>query len=76
MATYKVIQDVEAEDKLVGPLTLWQFIYALIAIFCMWLGFLAITKGLAFLLAILLPFILFFGYSLGWGSTDRNLGAC
>src|SRR3954471_11615528 len=28
MATYKVIQDIEAEDKLLGPLTLRQFIYA------------------------------------------------
>lgn len=31
MAVYKVIQDIEAEDKLVGPLTLKGFIYALIA---------------------------------------------
>lgn len=31
MAVYKVIQDVEAEDKLVGPLTLKGFIYAGIA---------------------------------------------
>ena len=31
MATYKVLQDIEAEDKLVGPFTLRQFIYAAIA---------------------------------------------
>ncbi|HZP55161.1 MAG TPA: PrgI family protein [Candidatus Saccharimonadales bacterium] len=31
MAEYKVIQDIEAEDKLLGPLTLKGFIYALIA---------------------------------------------
>lgn len=30
MAVYKVIQDIEAEDKLIGPLTLKGFIYALI----------------------------------------------
>lgn len=30
MATYKVIQDIEAEDKLLGPLSLRQFIYAAI----------------------------------------------
>jgi hypothetical protein len=30
VATYKVIQDIEAEDKLLGPLTLRQFIYAAI----------------------------------------------
>lgn len=31
MAVYKVIQDIEAEDKLLGPLTLKGFIYAIIA---------------------------------------------
>lgn len=30
MASYKVIQDIEAEDKLIGPFTLRQFIYAFI----------------------------------------------
>lgn len=30
MAEYKVLQDIEAEDKLVGPLTLKQFIFAII----------------------------------------------
>lgn len=32
MSTYKVIQDIEAEDKLIGPLTLRQFIYVIITI--------------------------------------------
>src|SRR5688572_27716301 len=39
MATYKVIQDIEAEDKLLGPLSLRQFIYAVIVVvllFVMW----------------------------------------
>jgi hypothetical protein len=31
MAVYKVIQDIESEDKLVGPLTLKSFVYAAIA---------------------------------------------
>lgn len=31
MATYTILQDVEAEDKLIGPLSFKQFIYALIA---------------------------------------------
>lgn len=31
MAVYKVIQDIEAEDKILGPLSLKSFIYALIA---------------------------------------------
>ncbi len=38
MAQYKVIQDIEAEDKLLGPLSLRQFIYAAITIA---LGFIA-----------------------------------
>lgn len=32
MATYTVIQDIEAEDKLLGPLSMRQFIYAIIVI--------------------------------------------
>lgn len=32
MGQYKVPQDVEAEDKLIGPLSLRQFIYAIVAI--------------------------------------------
>ncbi|HSX30394.1 MAG TPA: PrgI family protein [Candidatus Saccharimonadales bacterium] len=55
MATYKVLQDIEAEDKLVGPLTLRQFIYALIAAGSLWLSFVSVTKNAAFLLAIFLP---------------------
>lgn len=39
MATYKVIQDIEAEDKLVGPLSLRQFIYTIVTIACLFLGF-------------------------------------
>lgn len=38
MAVYKVIQDIEAEDKLLGPLTLKGFIYAITA------GFLAFVN--------------------------------
>lgn len=38
MAQYKVLQDIEAEDKLLGPLSLRQFLYAVIAIV---LGFIA-----------------------------------
>jgi hypothetical protein len=45
MATYKVIQDIEAEDKLVGPLTLRQFVYAGIAALNFYLAFLVISKG-------------------------------
>ncbi|MEX1059207.1 MAG: PrgI family protein [Candidatus Saccharimonadales bacterium] len=65
MAVYKVIQDIEAEDKLVGPLTLKGFIYALIAGFLAFINFkLLITTelgyfrwGLMFVFA--LPMLLF-----------------
>jgi hypothetical protein len=60
MAVYKVPQDVEADDKLIGPFSFRQFVYLIIvalAIFMAW--------GLAQLfipLAIIpLPIILFFG---------------
>lgn len=59
MATYKVIQDIEAEDKLVGPFSLRQFIYAGIAAFCGYLSVIAVTKNAAFLLAIFVPPMLF-----------------
>jgi hypothetical protein len=39
MATYKVLQDIEAEDKLLGPLTLRQFIYAAIVAMSLFMMF-------------------------------------
>lgn len=62
MATYKVIQDIEAEDKLIGPLTLRQFIYAGIACLAGYLSFLAATKGAAFMLILLLPIVFTAGF--------------
>ncbi len=58
MAVYKVIQDIEAEDKLLGPLTLRQFIYAGGAVLFYYLTFLAFTKGAAFMSVIFLPIAL------------------
>lgn len=60
MATYKVPQDVEAEDKLIGPFTFRQFVYLLIV---------AVAIGIAWVLSrffiglaiIPLPVILLFG---------------
>ena len=65
MAQYKVIQDIEAEDKLLGPLTLKGFIYAIIAIFCGFINFrLIVASGLGplkwlLVLVFLLPMLLF-----------------
>lgn len=55
MATYKLIQDIEAEDHILGPLTLRQFIYALVAVLFFYLSFIVITKHVAFLLVVFLP---------------------
>ncbi len=62
MATYKLIQDIEAEDKILGPLTLRQFIYALVAVLFLYLSFVVLTKHAAFLLTIFLPPAIFFGF--------------
>ncbi len=55
MATYKLIQDIEAEDHILGPLTLRQFIYALVATLFFYLSFIVLTKNVAFLLILFLP---------------------
>jgi hypothetical protein len=68
MATYKVIQDIEAEDHILGPLSLRQFIYALIAVFFFYLCFICLTKGVSFLLVLFLPpglFCAFFAFPFG-----------
>lgn len=60
MAVYKVAQDVEADDKILGPFSLRQFIYLIIvaiSIALAW-GLSQLFVGLAI---IPLPLILFFG---------------
>ncbi len=60
MATYKVIQDIEAEDKLLGPLSLRQFLYAVIVVV---LGFVAfkLTVVSPYLVIPFLPPMALFG---------------
>lgn len=60
MAVYKVAQDVEADDKLIGPFSFRQFIYLIIVVMA---GALAWGLSQVFIgLAIIpLPIILFFG---------------
>lgn len=60
MATYKVPQDVEADDKLIGPFSFRQFIYLIIVVLAgvaAW-GLAQLFIGLAI---IPLPIIIFFG---------------
>lgn len=68
MATYKVLQDIEAEDKFVGPLTLKQFIFMAITAMCLYLSIFALTKGVWVVGVLLLPIIVvgsFLGFP--WG---------
>ncbi len=58
----------EAEDKLIGPLTLRQFIYAGISAIFLYLSFLVTTKGVPFMLVAFLPPALAFGFlAFPWG---------
>lgn len=60
MASYKVPQDVEADDKLIGPFSFRQFVYLLIVAA---MGFLAFIfyKILPPLMVLPIPVIVFFG---------------
>lgn len=60
MAQYKVPQDVEAEDKLLGPFTFRQFIYLLIAAAGI-AGAWGLFQLFPLLALIPVPFVLFFG---------------
>lgn len=65
MAQYKVIQDIESEDKLLGPLTLKGFIYAVIAGLCAFVDFRLVlstelgTWRFGVIILLLLPMALF-----------------
>jgi hypothetical protein len=59
MGTYKVIQDIEAEDKLLGPLSLRQFIYAIIVIVTGFVAFRLMLINLLLAIPLLPPMILF-----------------
>lgn len=71
MATYKVIQDIEAEDKFVGPLSLKQFVFAMGGAF---FGYLCVWGSAnigVWVLALFLPPSLFgFFMAVPWSSTQ------
>lgn len=60
MAVYKVPQDVEADDKLIGPFSFRQFIYLIIAVIGIALGW-GLSQLFVPLAVIPLPIIIFFG---------------
>ena len=62
MATYKLIQDIEAEDKILGPFTLRQFIYLMITAALVFFCVIAVKNRAGFVLAVLVPPALFTGF--------------
>lgn len=60
MAQYKVPQDVEADDKLLGPFTFRQFIYLMVTGGCIGLAF-GLFQIFPLLAIIPIPFAIFFG---------------
>ncbi len=65
MATYKVLQDIEAEDKFLGPLTLKQFIFGSIAVVCIYLAVVGFSRGTWIPAVLFAPFVFVFGF-LAW----------
>src|ERR1700721_3632604 len=62
MASYKLIQDVEADDKLLGPLSFRQFLYALVAIFFLYISYLLYVHHGGILDIATIPVVLFAGF--------------
>jgi hypothetical protein len=60
MSQYKVPQDVEAEDHILGPLTLKQFIYAIVAIAWAGMFFFILKQVLLLYVIVVLPISLLF----------------
>lgn len=60
MAVYKVPQDVEADDKLLGPFSFRQFIYLIIVAIAIFMGW-GLSRLFVPLAIIPLPIVLFFG---------------
>lgn len=68
MAVYKIPQDVEADDKFVGPLSFKQFIFCGVGVIACYLTFLSLTKGFWPALVIFIPIIIVTGFlGFPWG---------
>jgi hypothetical protein len=65
MAVYKIPQDVEADDKFVGPLSFKQFIYGGICAICLYVSFLGFTHQFPYLFILFSPIIIASGF-LAW----------
>lgn len=61
MAVYKVPQDIEADDKLIGWMSLKQFIFGVIAVVGVAIMYFAFVRGVAWLAIPFLPFTILAG---------------
>ncbi len=59
MSSYKLIQDVEADDKLLGPLSFRQFLYALISVALLYFSYMLFIHHGEIFIVITLPISLF-----------------
>lgn len=65
---YKIPQDVEADDKFLGPLSFKQFIFVGVALVASYLTFLSLTKGFWPASFIFVPFVVVGGFlGFPWG---------
>lgn len=60
MSVYKVAQDVEADDKLIGPFSFRQFIYLIVVVIAIGLGW-GLAQVFIPLAVLVLPVVVFFG---------------
>lgn len=60
MAVYKVPQDVEADDKLLGPFSFRQFIYLIVVAMAIGIGYI-LSQIFIGLVIIVIPVVIFFG---------------
>lgn len=73
MAQYKVIQDIEAEDKLVANLTLRQFIYFGAAMLMVYISYVCFAAGAGFMIAVfILPIIFCLFFAFPWGKDQST----
>lgn len=62
MASYKLIQDVEADDKLLGPLSFRQFVYAVVAVGLLYISYLLYAHHGELFDIVTIPIALFAGF--------------
>jgi len=62
MATYKVLQDIEADDKLIWNLSFRQFVYSLVAAVFIYISYIFIVHKIWFVITLTAPIAFFFGF--------------